>query len=195
MKVRKTLVRYLPLFLVIALAAGLYYYYFVVVTPDWEPCTYDEDWKPTCKLPPDEPQDFDEWEKEGWCGIRIDNETWANSPPWQRRDYRNKKEDWRKRGKCPGDPGYYSSGGGSRSDYSWGNDYAEDPIYSVNFDEGAMEASAKLLGISVDASQAEIKSAFREKSRAVHPDRNKSPEAQAEFIKLTEAKELLLSYL
>ena len=56
------------------------------------------------------------------------------------------------------------------------------------------EAEA-LLGLSGDYTASQGKSAFREKSRGVHPDRNKSPEAQAEFIKLTEAKEFLLSML
>jgi hypothetical protein len=186
MKVRKALVRYLPLFLVIALAAGAYYYFFVVVTPGWEPCTYDEDWKPTCKLPPDEPQDFDEWENEGWCGIRIDNETWANSPPWQRRDYRNKKEDWKKRGKCPGDPGYYSWG----SDSGWGDDYADEPSYSGGCDK---QTSASLLGVSVDATKSQVKSAFREKSKSAHPDRNPGdPTAESRFRALSDAQDCLL---
>jgi hypothetical protein len=183
--------RYLPLFIVIALAAGLYYYFFVAVTADWEPCTYDETTGiPTCKLPPDEPQDFDEWENEGWCGIRVDNETWANSPPWQRRDYRYKKEDWRKRGKCPGDPGYYSSGSGSYSDYSWGDDYADEPSYSGGCDK---KSSASLLGVSVDATKAQVKSAFREKSKSAHPDRNPGdPTAESRFRELSDAQDCLL---
>lgn len=60
---------------------------------------------------------------------------------------------------------------------------------------GKKEAAEELLGLSGDYTASQVKSAFREKSRGVHPDRNKSPEAQAEFIKLTDAKELLLSYL
>jgi hypothetical protein len=57
------------------------------------------------------------------------------------------------------------------------------------------EEAEALLGLSGDYTASQVKSAFREKSRGVHPDRNKSPEAQAEFIKLTEAKEFLLSLL
>lgn len=57
------------------------------------------------------------------------------------------------------------------------------------------QAAKELLGLSGDYTASQVKSAFREKSRGVHPDRNKSPEAQAEFIKLTEAKEFLLSLL
>ena len=56
------------------------------------------------------------------------------------------------------------------------------------------EAEA-VLGLSGDYTASQVKSAFREKSRGVHPDRNNSPEAQAEFIRLTEAKEFLLSTL
>jgi hypothetical protein len=54
------------------------------------------------------------------------------------------------------------------------------------------QAAEELLGLSGDYTAAQVKSAFREKSRGVHPDRNKSPEAQADFIKLTEARDLLL---
>uniref|UniRef100_A0A6C0B3W3 J domain-containing protein n=1 Tax=viral metagenome TaxID=1070528 RepID=A0A6C0B3W3_9ZZZZ len=57
------------------------------------------------------------------------------------------------------------------------------------------EQAEELLGLSGDYTTSQVKTAFREKSRGVHPDRNKSPEAQAEFIKLTEAKEFLLSQL
>jgi len=57
------------------------------------------------------------------------------------------------------------------------------------------EEAEQLLGLSGDYDAGKVKSAFREKSRAVHPDRNNTPEAESEFIKLTEAKELLLSYL
>lgn len=70
--------------------------------------------------------------------------------------------------------------------------------FSFNFggasSSGKQEAE-ELLGLSGDYTASQVKSAFRDKSRGVHPDRNKSPEAQAEFIKLTEAKELLLSML
>jgi hypothetical protein len=57
------------------------------------------------------------------------------------------------------------------------------------------QEAEQLLGLSGVYTAAQVKSAFREKSRGVHPDRNNSPEAQAEFIRLTEAKEFLLSTL
>jgi hypothetical protein len=59
----------------------------------------------------------------------------------------------------------------------------------------AKQEAEQLLGLSGVYTAAQVKSAFREKSRGVHPDRNNSPEAQAEFIRLTEAKEFLLSTL
>ena len=67
--------------------------------------------------------------------------------------------------------------------------------FSFGGASGGKEAAEELLGLSGDYTASQVKSAFRDKSKGVHPDRNKSPEAQAEFIKLTEAKELLLSML
>ena len=50
----------------------------------------------------------------------------------------------------------------------------------------------KILEISVTATDAEIKKAFRSKAKLVHPDVNKSPEANELFIRINEAYETLL---
>lgn len=47
------------------------------------------------------------------------------------------------------------------------------------------------LGVSKDATQAEIKGAFRKKARELHPDVNKAPEAEAQFKELGKAYETL----
>ena len=57
------------------------------------------------------------------------------------------------------------------------------------------EQAEEHLGLSDDYTASQVRSAFRVKSLEVHPDRNNSPEAQADFIKLTQAKELLLRLL
>ncbi len=44
-----------------------------------------------------------------------------------------------------------------------------------------------ILGIPVTANENEIKKAFKEKAKALHPDRNKSPKAHEEFLSLYEA--------
>ncbi|HEX6432597.1 MAG TPA: molecular chaperone DnaJ [Gemmatimonadales bacterium] len=48
-----------------------------------------------------------------------------------------------------------------------------------------------LLGISRDASEAEIKKAYRKLAMEYHPDRNGSPQAEARFKEITEAYEVL----
>jgi DnaJ-class molecular chaperone len=49
----------------------------------------------------------------------------------------------------------------------------------------------ELLGVSRDASEAEIKKAYRKLAMEYHPDRNSSPEAEARFKEITEAYEVL----
>jgi len=53
------------------------------------------------------------------------------------------------------------------------------------------EAYYKILGISTKASVDDIKHAYRRKAKELHPDKNKSPDAQEQFILLTEAYECL----
>jgi molecular chaperone DnaJ len=48
-----------------------------------------------------------------------------------------------------------------------------------------------LLGISQEASDAEIKKAYRKLAMEYHPDRNSSPQAEARFKEITEAYEVL----
>lgn len=52
-----------------------------------------------------------------------------------------------------------------------------------------------VLGVDPEATDAQIKSAFRKGSLAVHPDRNPNPEAASQFRQLTDAKEFLLNPL
>jgi len=48
-----------------------------------------------------------------------------------------------------------------------------------------------LLGVSREATEADIKKAYRKLAREDHPDRNKAPEAEARFKEITEAYEVL----
>jgi len=49
----------------------------------------------------------------------------------------------------------------------------------------------KVLGISKDASEAEVKKAFRSLARQYHPDKNKADDAEEKFREIAEAYEVL----
>ena len=49
----------------------------------------------------------------------------------------------------------------------------------------------KILGVDKDASQDEIRSAYRKLSKQWHPDLNHSPEAKDKFAEINEAYEVL----
>ena len=46
----------------------------------------------------------------------------------------------------------------------------------------------KILGIQKSATAKEVKKAFREKAKLLHPDKNDSPDAEQEFRDLAEGK-------
>ncbi|HTG83291.1 MAG TPA: DnaJ domain-containing protein, partial [Gemmatimonadales bacterium] len=48
-----------------------------------------------------------------------------------------------------------------------------------------------MLGVARDASEAEIKKAYRKLALELHPDRNPDPAAEARFKEITEAYEVL----
>ena len=45
----------------------------------------------------------------------------------------------------------------------------------------------EVLGVSKDASNDEIKKAYRERAKKFHPDVNKSPDAEEKFKEISEA--------
>jgi curved DNA-binding protein CbpA len=49
----------------------------------------------------------------------------------------------------------------------------------------------RIIGLQPNATLAEIKSAYRKKASALHPDRNPDPRAHIEFQELQEAYEVL----
>merc|ERR1719510_388461 len=49
----------------------------------------------------------------------------------------------------------------------------------------------KVLGINKKATEKEVKKAFREKAKLLHPDKNDSPDAEQQFRELAEAYEVL----
>ena len=64
-------------------------------------------------------------------------------------------------------------------------------IYDQTSREDAMDLYA-ILGVSIDASTADIKKAYRKLTIEYHPDQNQgSPEAQARFNEITKANEIL----
>ena len=54
-----------------------------------------------------------------------------------------------------------------------------------------IETAAKILGVKPDATEAEAKAAFRKLAKKYHPDHNKSPEAEAMFMKVRAAYEIM----
>ena len=50
-----------------------------------------------------------------------------------------------------------------------------------------------VLGVSSDASQREIRSAYKRLARVWHPDKNKSPQAQEKILEINKAYEVSLA--
>lgn len=56
----------------------------------------------------------------------------------------------------------------------------------------AVDEARDVLGVDEDATPAQIKAAYRSRSKDVHPDRNPSEDAEEDFRALTDAMEMLL---
>lgn len=90
---------------------------------------------------------------------------------------------------------YQNFGGGSSSYSEWntgssgygGSTYANP---SIAFKE-KYENSAKLLGVPLDADTYQIKLAYRQKAKQLHPDINKAPDATSKFQKINDAYDFL----
>lgn len=54
-----------------------------------------------------------------------------------------------------------------------------------------MKTAYDILGVARDASDSQIKTAFREKSKLLHPDRNKGKHADKEYDELKKAYDIL----
>ena len=54
-----------------------------------------------------------------------------------------------------------------------------------------MKDPYKLLGVSKDATQADIKKAYYQLAKKYHPDQNKDPKAQEKFVEIQGAYEIL----
>lgn len=52
----------------------------------------------------------------------------------------------------------------------------------------------RVLGLQQNASDDDIRKAYRKKAMEYHPDRNNSPDSQEKFIRITEAYEYLISH-
>ena len=52
----------------------------------------------------------------------------------------------------------------------------------------------RILGVKQNATDDEIRKAYRKKAMEYHPDRNSSPDSQEMFIRITEAYEYLISH-
>lgn len=49
----------------------------------------------------------------------------------------------------------------------------------------------KVLGVTRSASQAEIKKVYKRLAKEWHPDKNKNPEAEDTFVKITQSYEVI----
>ncbi|KAG7472090.1 hypothetical protein MATL_G00104830 [Megalops atlanticus] len=78
---------------------------------------------------------------------------------------------------------------------SWGLSVAIVTLYLL-FSNRPVETATdfdpyKILGVTKSASQAEIKRAYKQLAKEWHPDKNKNPEAEDTFIKITKSYEIL----